>query len=366
MPTTRPDTAFVNGECSACVNYRNRANIDWDQRKSELIRILETAPKNGSGYDCICASSGGKDSHYIALELIKLGARPLVVTATTCMLTEIGRKNIDNLSRYATTVEITPNRTVRAKLNKLGLQMVGDISWPEHVSIFSIPFRAARDFGIPTIFYGESPQDAYGGPIGSEQARTMTRRWISEFGGHLGLRPGDMVGLEGITERDMADYQLPTNSELVSISAYFLGQFLPWDSHRNAKIATEAGMVCQLPCEASWWEAENQDNAQTGLHDFFGWLKYGYSRLCAQISVDIRYGLISREEAYKIVRDLDGLFPSVYMGISAGRILDHIGMTLDEFRHTVDKFTNAELFAGPRGSFRLTLKEFADCRSAAA
>jgi hypothetical protein len=31
---------------------------------------------------------------------------------------------------------------VRAKLNRLGLELVGDISWPEHVSIFTTPFEA--------------------------------------------------------------------------------------------------------------------------------------------------------------------------------------------------------------------------------
>jgi hypothetical protein len=40
------------------------------------------------------------------LTLIELmGAKPLVVTAVTCHLTPIGRANIDNLARYATTIE---------------------------------------------------------------------------------------------------------------------------------------------------------------------------------------------------------------------------------------------------------------------
>ena len=35
-----------------------------------------------------------------------------MVTATTCHPTEIGRANISNLARYATTIEVTANRTV--------------------------------------------------------------------------------------------------------------------------------------------------------------------------------------------------------------------------------------------------------------
>jgi N-acetyl sugar amidotransferase len=358
MPTTRPDTAFVDGECSACISHRNRRAIDWKSRESELLRILETAPKNGSGFDCIVPSSGGKDSTWQVIKLLELGVRPLVVTATTCMLTDVGRKNIDNLARYATTIEVTPNRTVRAKLNKIGLEMVGDISWPEHVSIFTTPFRVAADFGIPLIFYGECPQEAYGGPIGSDQAREMTRRWRSEFGGFLGLRPTDLVGVDGITEADMRDYMLPSEERLANVKAYFLGQFYEWDSHRNAKVAREHGMVQPLPTRANYWRAENVDNAQTGVHDFFGYLKYGYGRLAAQASVDIRSGMVDREGVMEQVMKRDGLYPSEYMGVTLQEIMNHIGMSWKEWTAAVDKFTNHDLFDGKEGG-RPILKEFA-------
>jgi hypothetical protein len=37
--------------------------------------------------------------------------------------------------------------TVRAKLNRLGLELVGDISHPEHMAIFTAPFQVARQTG---------------------------------------------------------------------------------------------------------------------------------------------------------------------------------------------------------------------------
>jgi len=248
----------------------------------------------------------------------------------------MGRRNIDNLSRYARTIEVSPNKTVRAKLNRLGLSLVGDISWPEHVSIFTTPFRVAAQTGIPLIFYGECPQEAYGGPPGADQAQTLTERWRSEYGGFLGLRPSDMVGSLGITERDMEDYLLPVT---LDVTAYFLGQFYEWDSHRNIKVAKDAGMEQVLPCEANWWVGENLDNAQTGLHDYFSYLKYGYSRFDAQISVDIRAGLITKKEALenRVGRDF---YPSKYMGMDVESILDSIDIKIDEFNKICDNFTN--------------------------
>jgi hypothetical protein len=32
MPDTRPDTPFIDGECAACVSYRRRPQIDWQNR----------------------------------------------------------------------------------------------------------------------------------------------------------------------------------------------------------------------------------------------------------------------------------------------------------------------------------------------
>ena len=340
MPSTRPDTPFIDGECSACISYRRRPTIDWAARKVELLALLDRHDGR-----CIVPSSGGKDSTYQVLTLLELGADVTVVTARTCHLTEIGRANIDNLARYARTIEVAPNMTVRAKLNRIGLELVGDISWPEHAAIFSTPFNAALDLGIGLLFFGENPQDQYGGPVGSDEARQLTMRWRSEFGGFLGLRPADFVGLDGITERDMRDYMIRTNQS-VPIEAHFLGQYLPWDSQRNAVVAVNHGMRAELPSAANWWRAENLDNAQTGVHDWFMWLKYGFGRGCQQISVDVRTGVLAREQALQWVHDHDSLFPTIYAGVPVVEMLDRIGMSLPRLHEIGRSFRNEAAHVG--------------------
>lgn len=337
IPDTRPDTAFVDGICSACITHAKRTEIDWAAREKELITLLDRHDGR-----CIVPSSGGKDSTWQVLKLLELGADVTIVTATTCHLTPIGRANIDNLARYARTIEYSPNKTVRAKLNRLGLEMVGDISWPEHVSIFTTPFKAAIDLGIPLLFYGENPQAEYGGPMGAEKAREMTMRWRSEFGGFLGLRPADLIGQAGLTERDMAAYMPPSAVDLarVGVEAHFLGAYYPWDSHRNAQVAIEHGMVAELPTPANWWPWENLDNAQTGIHDHMMHLKYGYGRGCAQISVDVRNGLIYRDDALCWVETFDGRFPKVYAGVPIEGVLDRIGMTRQQLNDVMARFTS--------------------------
>lgn len=335
IPDTRPDTQFVDGVCSACITYKRRPVIDWPDRKRALLDLLDRHDGR-----CIVPSSGGKDSTYQALTLRDMGATVIVVTATTCHLTDIGRQNIDNLARYCETIEMTPDPVQRALLNRIGLETVGDISWPEHVAIFTAPFRAAVTLGIPLIFYGENPQNQYGGPHGREDALEMTRRWVSEFGGFLGMRPQDVASRAG----DMTYYMPPSAAELQGVEAHFLGQYLPWDSHENARVAIAAGMKQRMPGPANWWPWENLDNAQTGIHDYMMWRKYGYGRGAAQISVDIRSGRVARAFAIDWLSRHDGVYPDVYMGYTIEQILARIGMSRSALDKIVAQFTDLRLF----------------------
>ena len=42
LPSTKPHLSFdEEGICNACRNYENRKSVDWDERKAELMEILD-------------------------------------------------------------------------------------------------------------------------------------------------------------------------------------------------------------------------------------------------------------------------------------------------------------------------------------
>ena len=147
-----------------------------------------------------------------------------------------------------------------------------------------------------------------------------------------------MVGLDGIGVRDMADYEMPENMPKET-EAHFLGHYLPWDSHRNLDVAMAAGMTSGKPTSANLWEGENLDNAQTGLHDYLMFRKFGYGRGCAQASVDVRSGRMGRLEAMHWVSRHDGRFPSSYAHISFEEVIRRIGVTKEQFWEVVHQFS---------------------------
>ncbi|SEL29774.1 N-acetyl sugar amidotransferase [Atopomonas hussainii] len=349
MPHTKPDLHIdEEGVCNACRSYEKRKEVDWDQRKSELLTLLEKYRKHGSNWDCIVPVSGGKDSTYQVIRMLQLGLNPLCVTSTTCDLSEIGRRNIENLQRLGVDhVAFTPNPLVRAKLNRIGLTEVGDISWPEHVGIFTIPVRAAVQYNVPLIVWGENSQNEYGGPAAATENNTLTRRWLEEFGGLLGLRVSDLSETYGIEQRHLLPYQYPSDEELqrVGVTGLFLGHYLPWDGLSNALIAQANGFVTyDEPVEGSMVNYENLDNHQTGIHDYFKYLKFGFSRATDIACLHVRRGRITRQDAIEIVKARDGKFPWSYLGKPLAEILEPLEMTTDEFIKICDRFTNKKIF----------------------
>lgn len=350
MPETKPDLYIdEGGVCNACRSFKQRQEIDWDKRKDELLQILEKySSKNGSNYDCLIPVSGGKDSHYQAIKILELGLNPLCVTGTTDKLSDIGRRNIENMKNLGMDyIEVSMNPVIRRKINRLALTQVGDISWPEHIAIFTIPVRIAVQLNIPMIIWGENSQNEYGGPAAAAENNTLTRQWLEEFGGLLGLRVSDLVGQEGIEQKNLIQYTYPSDEELqkVGVTGLFLGHYFPWDGYQNALISQAYGFeTYHKPVEGSLVNYENLDNCHTGIHDYFKFLKYGFGRSTDLACLHIRRGRLPRQTAIEMVKQHDGKFPSVYLGTPIEEILDDINMSMDEFIKECDRFTNKKLF----------------------
>ncbi len=350
MPDSKPDLMLdEHGICNACRSFEQRKAVDWEERKQELTKILDKYRSNdASKWDCIIPVSGGKDSTYQTVRMLQLGMNPLCVTATTCHLSEIGRRNIQNIKNLGVDyMEFSPNPVIRRKLNRIGLTQVGDISWPEHVGIFTIPVRAAVQYNVPLIIWGENSQNEYGGPASDSKNNVLTRKWLEEFGGLLGLRVSDVIGLEGIEKKHLIAYTYPTDEELkhTEVSGIFLGYYLGWDGYANALLSQAFGFTTtQNTVEGSIVNYENLDNYQTGIHDYFKFLKFGFGRASDIASLHVRRGRITREDAVELVRRHDGKFPWTYLGKPLEEILEPLDITVDEFVKIADKFTNKKIF----------------------
>lgn len=349
MPDTRPDQYFNNdGICNACLSFDFQKKIDWKKRKLELLKIISDKNLNKNKWNCVVPGSGGKDSTYQIIRAKELGLNPVFVTASTCDLSEVGRRNLENIKKIGfDVIEISNNSKVRGKINKIGLELLGDISWPEHVSIFTAPVKFALAYNIPLILWGENPQLEYGGPEDSLNNSILDQNWMEEFGGLIGFRVSDLIENHDFKKHELEIYNYPSKEILKqnSILGIFLGYYERWDSLRNYEISKNNGFTdYEHNLEGCYFNFEKIDNYQHGIHDYFKYLKFGFARATDQLSYMIRRGKIDRKEGLKLAQKLEGKYPRSYMGKSLDKILSKIDVTENDFIKICDNFTNKKIF----------------------
>lgn len=349
MPETKPDLFFDDeGVCDACRSAELKNKIDWGSRKNEFEELIEKhRNKNGTNYDCIIPVSGGKDSHYQTyICKVKYGLNPLLVSFEPTLPTELGKKNLKNLTETfgCDLIQFRKNPIAYKKLGRASFEMVGDHEWPNHLGIFTVPVRVAIQYKIPLIIWGENSQLEYGGPKASRMKSVLDKRWLYEFGGLLGQRPEDMIGIDGLTRSDLLPYFYPSDEELLQaqIRGVFLGYYFKWDAKPQVELMKKYGFSIKNdgPVEGTYVNYENLDDAMYSIHDYLKFVKYGFGRATDHACIDIRNGRLTRSEGTKLVKKYDVLLHENQLNL----FLKFYSLNRKEFFSIVDSFTNTALF----------------------
>ena len=350
FPETKPDLSFnKDGVCSACTSSKiKNLDIDWEKRKNEFEKICNHYRKDGVGYDCLIPVSGGKDSTYQAYIMKKIyGMNPLCVCFETTYATDLGNQNLDNISKLGIDViHFKKNYDVYKKMVIESFKRVGDEMWPNHIGIFTIPVMFAVKFNIPLIIWGENSQMEYGGPnLESVESRILNRKWLEEFGGLLGNRIEDMIGVEGISEKELTPYFYPSDEEIenVGVTGIFLGSYFFWDARKQLEIVKQNGFKVKEdgPVEGTYINYENLDEKLVGLHDYLKYVKYGFGRTTDHVNIDIRNNRLTRKEGIELIQKYDGKYP--HFGIKS--FIEYSGLSKEEIDKIIDSFTNPLLFS---------------------
>jgi N-acetyl sugar amidotransferase len=350
FPETKPDLFFnEEGICSACIAADlKHAGIDWEKREKDFYQVIDhfRLSRGSRGYDCIVPVSGGKDSTYQAYFMKYVcGLNPLLVCFETTIVTELGQQNLDNLSKMGMDViHFKKNHEVYKKMVIEGFRRVGDEMWPNHIGIFTIPVMFAVKFGIKLVIWGENSQQEYGGPLEAIGNNTLNRRWLEEFGGLLGNRIQDMIGVDGITEKELTPYFYPEDEELakVGVTGLFLGHYFFWDARKQMEVIKEYGFKVKEdgPLEGTYTNYENLDEKLVGLHDYLKFVKYGFGRATDHACIDIRNKRLDRGEGLELVKKYDGKYPFY----AVTEFIKYAGLKKEEIDKVIDSYTNPVLF----------------------
>ena len=121
----------------------------------------------------------------------------------------------------------------------------------------------------------------------------------------------------------------PSEEDLkrVNIVGINQGDYIEWNVREQvALIKKELGWEEAEFIEGSYVNYDKIECKYIGVRDYLKFLKRGYGRTCQLASVDIRDGLLSRDEGLKLMEKYDGQRPD-----SLTPFLDDISLSEDEF-----------------------------------
>lgn len=316
LPETVEGIAFDDrGICSACISSEVKMHIDWEQREVKLRDILRDYQEIGrkQAYDCILPISGGKDSTFQAHVLVNVyGMRPLAVTFSHNWYTEVGRRNLHRLLEIFDLdhMEFTLKRSLVNRLARQSIYKIGDSCWHCHAGVGAFPLQVAVKFGVKLLVWGESAAEL-GCKNTYERAFAADAYDESYFLKFSAKQDVNGMVADDIPLRELDPFRVPSREEILAsgVRGIHLGDYLFWDEERQVEfIKREYGWEEDV-VEGTYKRYKSVECLMSGVHDYTKYLKRGYGRATDHASKDVRAGLLTREEAFEIIRQIDPVPP---------------------------------------------------------
>lgn len=350
-PSTRPNIEFdARGVCNACAAHAQRAAINWAEREMAFREVAARAKERSKGYDCLIPVSGGKDSTWQVAQCLRYGLKPLAVTWKSPARTEIGARNLDNLIGLGVDhIDYQVSPKVEKKFLYQSLLRCGSTAIPMHMALFNIPLRIAARFEIPLVVWGENSAFEYGGTAEERTGFQLDERWLKKYGVTHGTSARDWISDE-LSEKEMAPYFGPSGAELerAGVLAIFLGYYFPWDPAASLKAALAHGFrVREEGPKTGYYNYADIDDDFISIHHYLKWHKFGFTRLFDNLSLEIRNGRMTREQALAVVRARGDQTPHE----DIEKFCAFVGITAEHFFEVIEKFRNREIWVRRDGKW---------------
>ena len=351
MPSSRPRIIFNDeGICNACIHSKKKSQINWENRKTEFIRLLEiikeTSKKNKLKYDCVVPWSGGKDSSSIALKLkFNFGLNPLLVTFSPLIVNEVGTRNRNKLVEMGfDSIFLKPNKKVEQKLSKRFFLERGNPKVAWDAGINAGPVQVAINYKIPFVFYAEHGESEYGGLVLSEESEK--KRDLREVIEHqIGDFPENWTS-EEISLKELEPYIYPDQKKIneLNLNTYYFSYFFKWSMLDNYNYIKE-----KLPSfetnpygrtEGTFTNFDSLDDKVDSLYYYMQYIKFGFGRATRDSCRMIQNNQMTREEAIELSKKYDFEFPSK----DFQDVLEYLNLNDSEFEEIVNKHRNSEIW----------------------
>ena len=343
QPNTRPGIYFnEEGVCGACLWGKEKNKIDWDLRCKELQDIALWAKKNSKGdYDCTIGVSGGKDSTKQAITARdKLDLNCLLVNCEPENITDIGRKNIENLKNLGfDVVTIRPNPNVMKRLIRYDFfEHLNPVKATEF-ALYSSTYIIAEKFKIPLIIQGETQVLTLGTRLISA-GQVQDALNVDQNMRTLSQGCQEYLNVDGIKKRDLFLFRYnKENLKELGIKGIWLQYYLKeWSYRGNAEFSKKYGLTVRENFNpkdiGTYVDFSALDSDLNHVNQMLKYIKFGFGFCMDHACYDIRDGHITRNEAMNLVKNYDGKCSEEYIK----KFCNYVEITIDKFWDTANSF----------------------------
>ncbi len=339
MPSSNEGIEFDEmGICRACYSAEQKMHINWVDREKSLRKLLDYHKSLNRDYDCIVPISGGKDSTFQLHVVTKVyGLRALAVTFSHNWFTETGKYNLQNcLEKFNVDhIVFTPNRNLVNRIARQSLVKIGDSCWHCHSGVGAFAMQIAVKFNISLLIWGESAADLSGRSSYFDPVIKFDRDYFTKMSAKVG--PEEIAG-DTISARELSPWRLPSVEEIerVGVEGIHLGDYIFWDDERQMEFVRDVYDWREDRVEGTYKGYKSVECIMAGVHDYTKFLKRGFGRGTDHASVDVRAGLLTREEAFELAKKHDTERPD-----ALDYYLQITGYTEEEFEAVMLKHRHA-------------------------
>jgi N-acetyl sugar amidotransferase len=283
----------ANGVCNFCKIYDEMDKYyPIEKRDLQLKDLVEKMKISGKGkkYDCIIGVSGGTDSMYTMLQVVKLGLRPLAVHLDNGWNSDIAVKNIKkgceklNVDLYTYVIEWEEFKDLQISFLKASTP---DSEVPTDVAIHSILVKTASKEGIKYVLNGHSFRTEFIMPI---EWTYMDGKYIGSVQKLFGKTK--LKSFPNYTVFDTIYYNVVKGIKVIPFLNYF----------EYSK--EESRAILEREIDWQYYGGHHHENLYTKFYQSYLLpVKFGIDKRKTALSASVLSGKMTRETALSILEN---------------------------------------------------------------
>ena len=271
--------------------------------------------------------------------------------------TKLGNENLENLKQLGfDVISIRPNPDVMKKLARYDFTKFGNIVKATEFPLYCSTYIIAEKFQIPLIIQGENPGLTLGArssgvgkdgnSLKANQLDTLSSGWE------------EYLNVDGVTENDLFWFHYEQkNLEESGIKGIWLNYYYEdYSQYGNALVSKQNGLKWRTDFDpksiGTYLPYFQLDTDATQVNQTLKYIKFGFGQCMDHVCYDMRENRLSRDEAIKLVLELDGKCSEMYIKT----FCEYIDINIDTFWSTAEKF-RGEMWTKENGHWKNLVSE---------